>query len=325
MNYIVGAYAASPTAAAWDPELEAQYLAQVAALPGFRGLELPFTGVLHRDEQWLLDHLGREWDLVLTAIPGTVARVAADPAFGLASTEHDGRIAAVEFTAALRSAVTRINDRTGRRSVLAVELHSAPTANGSATEFARSLGEIAQWDWDGAALTVEHCDAIRPEQPAQKGYLSLADELAVVAEIGPVAGVTVNWGRSAIEGRAAATAVEHIQSAVAADALTGLMFSGAAGRPGPFGEPWLDAHLPPSTEDDPEFADLRAVESTSLLGPAEIAAALRACAGAAQFTGIKIGVRPTDLPLDERVDYLRTAVELIDRVHSLHPTASRAG
>lgn len=319
MQFIVGAYAASPTARQWDPAAEDAYLTGLAAIPGLRGLEVPFTGQLHHDEDWLLGRLDPTWDLVLTGIPGTVARVAADSGFGLASSRDDGRRAAVVFTSAMRDAVRRVHDHLGRRAVIAVELHSAPTATGTAAAFAASLNEISEWDWDGVALTVEHCDAVRPGQAPQKGYLPLTDELSAVAATPTVAGVTLNWGRSAIEGRDSATPRQHIAAAVAAGGLAGLMFSGAAAVAGQFGEPWLDAHLPPSSQSAAgagvaELADLHAVEPTSLLGPAEIGQALRAAGGQQLFTGVKIGVRPLDAPIERRLAYLRDAVTMIDRI-----------
>ncbi len=316
MSYIVGAYAAAPVQTSWDPAVEAGYLAAVAELPGLRGLEVPYTGKLHHDEDWLLDHLDPGWDLVLTAIPGTVARTAADPHFGLASPDATGRQAALDFTAGLRTAVRRIHDRLGRAAVIGVELHSAPRGTGTAEAFADTLTEVCAWDWDGAALTIEHCDALRPGQDPQKGYLDLDAELKVVAQVDGLAGITVNWGRSAIEGRSADTAREHIAAVAAAGALTGLMFSGAAARPGAFGDAWLDAHLPPSGGADVHgsegYAGLDAYEPTSLLGPTEIRQALAAAAGRQLFTGLKVGVRPTDAPLPRRIAYLRAALALLD-------------
>jgi hypothetical protein len=309
MRYVIGAYPAAPTGA-WDPLAHSEFLHQVAQIPGFGGLEMTYTGVLHQDESWLLSQLDPGWDLVLTAIGGTVARVGADPDFGLASPDARGRSEALDFTAGLRDAVHRIADHLGRASVVAVELHSAPTGRGHAAAFADSLATVAGWDWAGAAVTVEHCDALRPDHPPQKGYLSLADELDVVTALPGIAGITVNWGRSVIEGQQAGTAVEHIEQVRAAGALAGLMFSGVAATPNPFGDPWLDAHLPPSGEGD------LVGEPSSLLGPAEIADALRAAGDQQQFTGLKIGVRPPDLPIAGRVAYLRDGVALIERSHA---------
>ena len=75
MGFLVGAYAIAP--AALDDE-EA-LLAGLAARADVRGLELPFTGALHRsDEPWLLARLRPDWDHVVTLIPGTMGRLQAD-------------------------------------------------------------------------------------------------------------------------------------------------------------------------------------------------------------------------------------------------------
>ncbi len=309
MAYIVGAYAAAPPAGS-DPVAVAAFLDGAAALPGFRGFELPYIGDSDSFSSSTPANVDPSWDLVVTAIPGTVGRTAADPSFGLASTAPAGRAAALRFTDGLRSAVLGLNDRAGRRAVIAVELHSAPTGYADRSAFRASLESIAGWDWDGAALTVEHCDAARPGQPAQKGYLPLADEIDAVAGLPGFAGVTVNWGRSAIEGRSAATAIEHIDQARSRGLLAGVMLSGASDRDGTFGAAWSDAHLPPSAAADGEPG--LASEQTSLLGPAEIADSLQHAGGEQLFTGLKIGVRPVDLPLDARIAYLRNTIRLID-------------
>jgi len=89
-----------------------------------------------------------------------------------------------------------------------------------------------------------------------------------------------------------------------------LMFSGVAAGPNPFGDGWHDAHLPPRGDGD------LIGEPASLLGTAEIADALRAARDQQRFTGLKIGVRPADLPIAGRIAYLRDATALIDRTHA---------
>src|SRR5438034_923832 len=79
----------------------------------------------------------------------------------------------------------------------------ALAAEPQADAFRRSLDELRAWDWRGAALSVEHCDAFVPGQAPAKGFLALGAEIdAIRASHGatPV-GVAVNWGRSAIEAR----------------------------------------------------------------------------------------------------------------------------
>jgi hypothetical protein len=173
MGFLIGAYAIAPAAL----EDEAALLAGLAARADVRGLELPFTGALHRsDEPWLLARLRPDWDHVVTLIPGTMGRLQADKVFGLASADMARQALA---------AVARLNEAVGRAAVIAVEVQSAPSrgpagAMGSAEAFARSLAEVASWDWFGARIVVEHCDAHRAGHPQHKGFLSLDDELAAI-------------------------------------------------------------------------------------------------------------------------------------------------
>ena len=322
MRYIVGSYAAAPTP--FDPEQEGSFLAGLAALPLVGGLELAFTGALHHDVDWLLARVDQTWDFVVTAIPGTMARLSVDPSFGLASPEDSGRQAALEFTARLHEAAVRLNDALGRRAVRAVELHSAPSRTADAGAFVESLQAIAAWEWHGIRVTVEHCDALS-DHPPQKGFLSMRAEIAAVHAAASSAatdlGVTVNWARSVIEKRDPVAAAAHVQQAREAGVLAGLMFSGCASVPTAFGTAWVDAHLPPSSGGEHAVADLAALEPSSLLTP-ELA---RDCWGAAGdelvFAGLKIGVRPVDLDVAGRLAYVRDGLELLERARQSHSVA----
>ncbi|HEX3815653.1 MAG TPA: DUF4862 family protein [Mycobacteriales bacterium] len=315
MKYVIGAYTAYPATPDWDDSAESAFLADLAQLPGFGGLEVPFTGPLPADTG-LFDKVDPSWDFVLTAIPGTIPRVAADPNFGLASPAPDGRREALVFAAGLRDAVEQWQRWAGRACVRGVEIHSAPTGIADGAAFTDSLAEIASWDWHGATVTVEHCDAFVPERAPQKGYLDLSAELAAIAAVvaqGPRTrlGLTVNWARSAIEAHDAGIAATHIGQAAAAGALRGLMFSGCSDRAGAFGDAWLDTHLPPAAG---EFDDLTNVQPESLLTPDEVRRAIAATAGQPlDFAGLKIGVRPADASPATRVAYLRDALRLLDR------------
>ena len=150
--------------------------------------------------------------------------------------------------------------------MVAVEIHSAPnTTKGtpsSAEAFARSLGELLSWDWQGARLVVEHCDAPGPLGPPAKGFLPLDGDIAAVRAAnaaalsakkaeskddasessdggggkdgrvrgreGPV-GLCINWARSVLETRDPATALQHVVQAADAGVLAGVMFSGCTG------------------------------------------------------------------------------------------------
>jgi hypothetical protein len=161
---------------------------------------------------------------------------------------------------------------------------------------------VSAWNWDGAALLLEHCDALMPSWAPSKGFLSLEDELAALATVNREANAPlrclINWGRSTIEGRSVATAPAHIERARSAGLLGGLMFSGCSDDAAARGGAWADFHLPPT-------AALRSGE-TSLLSPDATRAALAAAADVNALTvlGMKIGAAP-DASLSRRLDILR--------------------
>ena len=300
MPHILGAYATSPCQTAWDPAAEAAFYDGLTAIPGVDGFELPFTGALHPfDEAWLLRHLPAGWRHVVTCLPGTMQRLAGNPHFGLASDDAAGRASAVAFAGEARDAVARLNRRLGPGSVLAVELHSAPSraaagVRSSAASLAASLAELAVLDWDGADLVIEHCDAFTPAHPAHKGFLSLDDELAAIelteadaaARSGGAAlGMSVNWARSVLETRDPATGCAHVARIAAAGRLSGIVFSGCGSDPDqPYGA-WQDNHMPAG--------------EGSLLTAAAIRATL--AAGRPGFIGVKVGARPADLSVARRI------------------------
>lgn len=301
---VLGAYAASPTLHAWDPALEAEYLAAVTAIEGVDGLELPWTGQLHpHDPDWLLANLPRGLRCVVTGIPGTVRALAADATLGLASTDEAGRAEALRLAGRLRDDVARLVDSDRDVTVLAVEVHSAPRrSSGSTDAFARSLEELAGWDWSGAAVVVEHCDSLVEGQRAEKGYLRLEEELDAAARAG--FGVSLNWGRSAIELRDPDAVIRHAERARESGLLRGAILSGAADRDGALGGAWVDAHHPFSA------ADATWGDPASVL-TAERAAAFFAAAGPLDWRGIKFGWGAAGAPVEQRVAMLREAVALL--------------
>lgn len=317
MPYILGAYAAAPKTPGYDPALEGRYFAALRALEGVRGLELPFYGTLHpHDVAALLANLKPEWSYVLTGLPGTMDALSRDPHFGLASHSTAGRTAALDFCRRLREAAAALNGRFGRPVVEAVELHSAPrrgpTGVGASSEaLADSLREIRGWDWGGARLAVEHCDAWVARQPPQKGFLPLEGECEALAatEAAPTpAGIIINWGRSAIEGRSPDTPLAHLRAARTKGLLCGLMLSGACAQDPVYGD-WQDTHAPFA----PAFGVRHGAER-SLLTAERAAACLRESGSALDILGIKIQPLPTSVPLDTRVDYLRDAIRWLDAV-----------
>lgn len=291
---VVGAYAAASSGAT-QPDLG--WLGeQCLALPGATGLELPFTG---DDSPWLDAGLVGRFDEsapgarhVVTLLPALVRVTRFDERIGLASTDAAGRRQALDLVDRARERVLALNvSRPG--AVAVVELHSSPQRPFSDVgAFADSLSQLADRDWRGARLVVEHCDAWSDDHPVEKGYLSLADEIAAVtaARHPIVDGIAVNWGRSAIETRTADGALQHLAEASQQGLLRGLMFSGAAPVETSYGRAWGDLHVPPA-----EFAAVEPTAAASLLTKKEILAALK---GAQDdrllYSGVKVAAAPTD-------------------------------
>ena len=293
---IVGAYAAHAPGADTG---SSPILRALAAHPDVAGLEVPQVGRVEAGADWK-----QGWSHVITAIPGTMQRIAADPTFGLASPEETGRAAALTFAAALRDDVAALASQ--GHHVQAVELHSGPSHTADADAMRASMATISDWDWPADfTFLLEHGDATTDDHVGEKAFLDFDTELALVAEFAaedPRWRLAVNWGRSALEGRGADLPLAHLRSAAAAGLLGALFFSGASGEESTFGAPWIDLHLPP--------AGLPFSPAGTLLGEAEIAAALDA-AGDVPIVGVKFGLRPLELDADARAAQLVQIVDLV--------------
>ncbi|MFD0021771.1 DUF4862 family protein [Streptomyces sp. NPDC058382] len=295
---LVGAYAALPSLRA-DQEHFYDGLADRGLADG---LEIPFRDDLGADIRWLAAQVrGRFTRSVITLIPGTMARVGASGTFGLASGDQDGRRAALDFLGAARIAAEELNQLTGEQSVSAIHIHTAPSTTAVAGMFARSLGEIAASAPAAGAwstrLVLEHCDAYAPTVPGEKRFLPLEDEIPLAREGG--IGITINWGRSAIEAQDPGRPLAQIGRLAAEGLLEGVMFSGAGPTANGFGGPWADAHLP-LTEDEP----------TSLMDAEAVRRCLRAAEGAFSYAGAKIQA-PGDATVDERLTAVGHVMRLL--------------
>lgn len=319
----IGAYAAAPSLSGWDPTAEAEYLASVLELDGVAGLELPFTHQLHKfDEPWLLRMLPPGARFILTGIPGTMDLLASNPVHGLASTSPDGRREAVSFVRELQRAAQRLNEVSGGPAVHAIQLHAAPVAvpgASSAAALAASLAEIAAWDWSGARLVLEHCDAFRPSQRAAKGFMALEDEVEAVLlanQAGPEAlGMSVNWGRSVIEQRDPDAALRHVELLAGAALLGGFTVSGCADVDTKYGVAWADVHVPPASEPAASVPggaqpDHRFLDEASLLTFDRLSGCLAAAGTSEGFSAIKVAAPPQS-PVQDRIAAVKTAVDLV--------------
>jgi len=207
---------------------------------------------------------------------------------------------------------------TAGHRVVAVEIQSAPRGTAQPAPdpgaLQETLTEAASWDWCGTSLAIEHCDAFRTGQPHAKGFLELPDEITVAQDVtagsSTRVGLTINWGRSAIDRRTPYAPAEQLVQARDAGVLLGLIASGATATDGPFGPAWSDSHAPMSA-DDP-----RSGEPTSLLTADLLRSALRAAGDGLDYDGLKAGIRPPDASLDRRLALIsRMLIELQRAAH----------
>lgn len=281
---LISAYAASPAYISWDPDLEGELLRGMRALAGVVGFEIPWRGSVHpHDPAWFLANVPAGSQLAFTALPYVMPTIAATPGYGVASADEAGRRAAIADLRAQAADVRRVHAETDA-TVITVSIHTAPRSTGSIDALAQSLRELQDEDWDGAQLIIEHCDAAVDGQRPEKGFLTLEAELAAIELSATDTGVWLNWGRSAIELREPSRVTAQIADAAASGRLRGLTFSGSAAVDGPYGDAWIDAHLPFASVDP---------SAGSLLGDDELRAALRA-AGSVDYLGLKVSRRPTD-------------------------------
>lgn len=242
-GYIIGAYPCAPSFHQQGEQQELDFWRQLADTPHIAGLEQPCLENLHPlGDAWLLKHTPGEWQIVVTAVMETMRRRASNGGFGLASSDEEQRRACVDYYRQLHHKIRTVNARFPGK-ITALEMQAAPLAGNTsvaqATEaFARSVQEIAHWDWD-CELVLEHCDAMNQAAP-RKGFLPLENVLETLA--GVDIGVCINWARSAIEGRNTTLPLTHTQLARQAGKLRGLMFSGTTEH-GAYGE-WQDLHAP---------------------------------------------------------------------------------
>jgi hypothetical protein len=214
--------------------------------------------------------------------------------------------------------------------MLAVEVHSGPNqttagAESSVEAFTESLVELMGWDWEGAKLVVEHCDA-PAAHPASKGFLTLDDEIkAIVAannsgdKKNGAVGVAINWARSVLETRDPATALVHIEQAGAAGLLSGLVFSGCTAdskEANPYGG-WADCHMPHAPTDGAAYGAKGSLMTVDRIEAAVATAAAssstpllyRGCKITCLHTGRWVGSAEDDT--DARVGINRALVALI--------------
>ncbi len=320
MKFILGAYATAPSLGNLSETEETIYYSElVDAIPEVRGLEIPFWGdnIHEFGDEYLLNIIKAEWQNVLTCIPGTMKALSCNKKFGLASDDNDGRNEAINMHRKANLAVHKLNKLYGDQSVVAVQIATAPSVsmNGvlaSKSSLLRSLEEILSWDWLGSKIVIEHCDSYSNKQPCEKGFFSLDDEIEVLESLNDSenVGLTINWGRSTIEGRNSSTAIEHIKSAVEKNILSGLIFSGASNMNTDYGV-WKDTHMPFNTA-----YGIKYHEPDSLLTKENIVRSLEAMnSKTIDYIGIKLLSMPiAESTTKRRVGINRDAITVLNNI-----------
>lgn len=301
-GYIIGAYPCAPSFHQKSEDEEKAFWRQLADTPDIRGLEQPCLEHLHPlGDEWLLRHTPADWQIVVTAIMETMRRRGGNDGFGLASSDEEQRKACVAYYRHLYQKINTINAANAGK-IVALELHAAPCASNpnvtQATDaFARSLKEVASWDWS-CDLVLEHCDAMTGPAP-RKGFLPLDNVLETLA--GYEISVGINWARSAIEGQDTTLPLAHTRQASQAGKLGALMFSGTT-QHGEYGE-WQDLHAPFS----PFCAE-------SLMTHAHVRELL-ACTDSKplQFLGIKLLEINPDADVNHRIAILRDGITALNK------------
>ncbi|ABV86849.1 DUF4862 family protein [Shewanella pealeana] len=321
MEYIVGAYATAPSAEGWEPELESLYYQHLKSEDNIIGIEHPFVGKLHPyDDEWFLSNVSKDWQFVFTSIPGVMGQLANNPHFGIASTNEAGRQAALVFYQQAQQAIMTLNNHLGREAVSFLKIHTAPKISKNSTSsiaaLQSSLETMLSWDWHGAKLVIEHCDAYIEGQDAEKGFMRLEDEISAAQYVNNKLqsdlGISINWGRSAIEARSTNGPLQHIELAKQSGLLKGIIFSGASDIEGPYGK-WKDTHMPPA-----KALYIPSYAQGSLLTFKEIENSIQACQPQSlSFIGGKISLQPNRADVEQRVSYIKSLLTLLD--HALEP------
>ena len=264
-QYFISAYTTSQVLNTWDEASETSFFQALAADPRVIGIELPFLEhrVLYPME-WLKKNIPTRWSLNLTPLPAVMQLVASNPKAGLASTSEPERKVAIALIQKTECYAEELQQVFGRPVVRSINLYSSPQNNtdgqqGDKEAFQRSLAEIKKMKWGSIALNLEHCDAFVSSHPAEKGFLSLEEEIESLDAVGGI-GLVLNWGRSAIETHSVDGLFQHLRQTLSHRLLRGFVFSGCTADPESLYGSWKDRHAPP-----------RQLCPESLLGEKEIA------------------------------------------------------
>jgi len=322
MKYIIGAYATAPSLNSNDKSLESSFYNKlIKSIPEIQGLEIPFFGSsVHKfGSDFLLKFIKPEWNNVLTCIPGVMANLSKNPHFGIASDNHQGRVDAVDMCKRANDFIHKINDLYGKQSIVAIQIVTAPSipvkgVSSSKKSLEKSMQEILSMDWQSAKIVIEHADSSYNNLPFEKGFLTLENEIEVLSKFSDMhdVGITINWARSAIEGKDIYKPLEHIKFALKYNLLVGLIFSGLSNDDKNYGN-WKDTHMPFAKSFNVEY-----FEKNSLLTYENISKTLALLdLNTLDYLGIKLLSMPLDsFDIDRRVGLNKDAIFILENIIS---------
>ena len=176
----------------------------------------------------------------------------------------------------------------------------------------KSLKEMCSWDWMGARLNIEHCDEALNDNSFEKGFLSLKDEIEVIGSISSECnmGITLNWARSAIEGKNPNRVIDHIKLTQENKVLSGFIFSGTSSNDKAYGI-WKDKHMPFARSNGIEH-----YEDNSLLTEEIISNTIDSIdLSTIDYIGIKLLSMPIESStLERRVGVNRDAIIILNKI-----------
>ncbi len=252
MDYILGAYASAPSVWKKDKKEESIFYNSLKEnLENIRGLEIPFYGEnIHQfGDEYLIEKLDDSWINTITLIPASFNSLKKNIHFGLSSDHEESRLNAVESHKKLNSIVKKINDTKGKKVISSIQICSSPSfpkngVSSSKDSLKKSIETLLSWNWEGANLLIEHCDSQRDFSTYQKGFLSIEKEIEILDELkNKILGISLNWGRSVLEGRNIHEIIKHIKLAQKNKHLKGFIFSGTSPLDKNYGS-WADLHMP---------------------------------------------------------------------------------
>jgi len=316
MSFIVGAYASAPSLFLNDRTQEKIFYELLKErVKNIKGLEIPFNGeVIHIfGNDFLIKLLEDDWLNVITAVPASFNNLKINKHFGLASDDQEGRDLALSCHRKLNDTVKEINDKKGNPCISHVQLCSSPSfpfENVSSSEqtLISSLEEIMSWDWDGACLTLEHCDSHSVDGTYQKGFMSIESELRIIDYFSDsLLGMVLNWGRSVLEGKSPNTILNHIDLCQQKDCLKGFIFSGTSEEDPMYGS-WEDQHMPFFRK----TSNLNGLENSLLTEENTSLTLEKLNEQALSYIGFKLQLLPQEkVSLEERVEINVDAEEIL--------------